>query len=346
MTDIKTYAITPKNLDESIKLLLTSSLAIHDNLYSNKQRVWFTNVTKIFSAYTKIDNPDSFKDMFINFFNKHREILSKPIFYDSPEGDMLVNDSLFKITEVIAGPGIDPTKIKTTKSDSWSPTETFNHGYVIYFDNDNPKTKAVSIPINEIYQSATKLYKDQNGGAKNKSYPGKILLSLYSTFLFSLPEDDSNYDDIKKNVNVLSEFLDQILGEDKSNNGPLSGITNIMAQVMKSTGLSSGDMNASQLESVLGNALSGDTFKGLSSVVTELMSSVNGKENNNIGDVMTNIGDALKSDSIKDMVSKTASQSEELINSIPGLNNIMESFTGVSASATVNVSVGNPAVQD
>lgn len=147
-------SVIPNNLDNSIKLLLDTSLAIHDSMYGksqNNQRHWFTCVNKFMCVYTGINNPEKFKEMFLNFYNSHKEHLDKPIFYDDEQGKSHVNDSFLKNNEK------NDNNNKSNKSNSWSPKEITSKGIIIYYKPNEEKFKAIAIPISEIYQSAVKI---------------------------------------------------------------------------------------------------------------------------------------------------------------------------------------------
>lgn len=323
-----TESCIPKDLDSSIKLLLSTSLKVHDMLYGTKQqRFWFVCTSKIYSAYTKIDDATKFIPMFKEFFEENKEFFSKPIFYDDTNGQSQVNDSLLKFNEVCKGPGINPSKSMSSSSSSWSPSDSYCKGHVIYFDNENVKTRAVCIPIGEIYQASTKLYKEQHESNMNaRSAPGKILLALYSIFSHILEKKDEN---VERNLKMVGEFIEQILAENtgKSGESSLSGLTKIMADTMKSSGINSGNLNAGELENALSNVLNTDTIKSVSSVIGEMMSAVsnNTRENATPGEVISNIGAALQNDSIKNALGNVVTQSNDLLATIPGMENMMGS---------------------
>lgn len=310
-------SIIPNDLNKSIQLLLNTSIDVHDSTYGqSKQMFWFTCVNKFFSAYTKIDNPKYFIPIFLKFFEEHKSSIIKPIFSDDDEKGSHVNDSWLK--------NID--KNTTTKpKDSWSPKDVTCKGVIIYFKPEEEKFKSVSIPITEIYTCAIKIWKEKNSTDSNiRTYPGKILLALYSIFKYSLEESDPSYKDIDKNFKMLSEFIEEI-SDNKSGktNDTMSAISKAMASVIKETGVG-GDIDPNELQAVLSTALSGDAAKNVTAMLSNVMKTIDTADSSNISDVFSKVGQAMQTKEMGEMAAKTVNDAQTLVDSIPGVKKIFE----------------------
>lgn len=312
-------SIIPDDLNKSITLLLNTSIEIHDSAYGqSKQMFWFTCVNKFYSVYTKINDAEKFKSMFLKFYEDNKDFFNKPIFYDDEKGNSHVNDSLLKNSE--------KNQASSSKSSgSWSPKEIGCKGLVIYYKPGEEKFKAICVPISEIYQCAVKEWKQKNESDSNvRTFPGKILLSLYGIFKFGVSEQHANID---KNFVMLSEFIEQI-SDNKSgkSNDTMSAISKAMASVIKETGMG-GDINASELQAVLSTALTGDAAKNVTKILGQVMSTIETADTNNISDVLGKVGTALQTKEMATMAEQTINQAQTLVDTIPGVKKMFSDDT-------------------
>ncbi len=302
---------TPDDLNKYITLLLSTSLEIHDSAFGqSKQMFWFTCINKFYSLFLKLNDPNPFKPIFLKFYEDNKSFFDKPIFYDDDKGVSHVNDSILKNSD-------KNVETMSKSKDSWSPKEVGCKGIVIYYKPGEEKFKAISIPISEIYQCAVKIWKEKNNSDSNiRTYPGKILLSLYGIFKYVLDNDNDN---VNKNFMMLSEFIEQI-SDNKSgkSNDTMSAISKAMASVIKETGMG-GDINANELQAVLSTALTGDAAKNMTKILSQVMSSIETADTNNIQDVLSKVGSAMQTKEMADMASETLNQAQTIVDTIPGV---------------------------
>ncbi|CAH6418721.1 Hypothetical protein POVN_LOCUS441 [uncultured virus] len=350
-----------KDFDTSIKALLHTAFEIHDKAYGSSaaHQLWMVWANKFFTAYVKSKNPDAFHGMFLGFLSEYSKEIAAPIFLEKDD-ETLVNDNWLRDESVKKGPGIKASIVKEKKasSGSWSPSEMSRcKGAVIYFDNDNPKFVAVSIPLSDIYRQAVKLYKDK--GDKDPSYsilPGKILLYFYSILHNVVSDAHPDKELITKNVKQLATFIEQLTPTEgttsESSGAGFAGISKVMAQVMKSAGMDTSGISENGINSMLGNALNEKAVAGMGKVVGEVIKAVQGATSDTkatgpqgISEVLGNLGKALQTDSVKNAVVETATaaqqQSAALEASIPTAASVATTFgdavasTGLASKAAV-----------
>jgi len=357
-------SLAPTNFDKAVRLLVTTMQGVHDSLHGTRvQKLWFTYVGKFLSAYMKADCPEGFHDTFRSFLDLYAEHMLKPIFYES-EGQTLVNDGFLKVDRILPLPGtamaVDadgvpvatPPATSTKATGSWSPRDLQCKGVVIYFRPSggefNPRFSNVSIGIGEAYQAAVKLYTTrQASDAKARSFPSKILLGLYAACYYVCDEADPRKAELQKNVCLLAELVDRI-SPTESGDGvgdALGGISQIMASVMKQSGMGS-EINADGLKAALGSALTGGALENVGKVVGEIMKTVNeGEAPSDIGGVISRVGVAFQSESLRTMVAETAQQASDLMATIPGMHMAPAADVAVDGSSA-GLPAADPSTQE
>ncbi len=323
------------DFDSSIRYLFETSLNIRNEAYGNSQntqKLWVTWLTKFINIYTKKKNPDTFIPMFQTFFNENIDQFSLPIFETEEDGSTKVNDNWLKHNEYRDGPGFDASNPpKKIVKNSWTPDDSRCKGYVIYF-NDNEKFYMISIPISEIYNTAVKLWRERK--EKNlecKTFPAKILLSLFSVVYHSLPDISDQKEILKSNIDKLQAHVDTLTpaGGGSSNVGSgLSGIGKIMSQIMKASGISgSSSFDEGKIDNMIGKIANQNSIEKVGKVIGTVIETIKPEEGSgeqqNIGGVLNKIGKALQSDTVTSAVTEVASlgkpssESVDLINTIP-----------------------------
>jgi hypothetical protein len=147
-------------LDSSIKGLLKTITAIgnHGKIGSmdflkTSKPYWNLCCDKFHAAYVKARNPDGFRDMFYNFYDKNRDRFVEDVVCDGE-----INDEWLKNKEVKTG--TSSKKKKSADEFGFSLKSIACRGEIIYFDESNEKIRNVSIPITEAYLAACKIYVD------------------------------------------------------------------------------------------------------------------------------------------------------------------------------------------
>jgi hypothetical protein len=360
MTDTKDAPKTTwnRNFNTAIRELLQTALKVHDEQYGNmsdKQQLWMVWTQKLLTAYTKtfakVGNGDGFHGMFVRFYTDNSKDITVPIFVEKEDGNVEVNDKWLRCTDQMKGPGIKLRPLdknakpsKPSSEESWSPTIGRCKGHVIYFD-DAPKHLAVSLPISEIYAIAMKLYKEK--GSKDlacRTYPGKLLLYFYTVIYNVLPDFEEGKPIIEKNVKLLHDFIEQMTPTDSAVEGTgsgLAGIGRIMSQVMKAAGINASGFDEKEIGRSLSGALTDGAINGVGKVVGALVKSVqgDGKEApKDIGDVVSGLGRALQSDTVKDAIRETAVATSALTGqlsaSIPTADSLAGKTSGVALAPT------------
>lgn len=306
--DEEQKSLIPEDFDGYVRLLIQLGFEMHDKKYGmNRQKIWMVWISQFYSLYIKGKNPDLFKEMFIRFYNKHQDVISTSIF-EEKDDETEVNDEWLKDKKYLEGPGFKARQ-GPRKKKGWSPSDNRCRGKVIYFDDDNPKRIVYSIPISEIYMTATQLYEER--GEEDISctaYPAKILMCLYGIFDEILPRPNKQIND---NLEILKDFVAQVSSrdnKDRSSGSGISGISKIMNQVMKAAGIE-GEIDGEKIARGIGNALDEKTVGNISRVIGEVTKAVN--ENSpeggpkGIEDVLGGLGKALQSNSVKEAVAET-----------------------------------------
>lgn len=309
-----------KAIDKSFTDFIKVSLELHDKVHGQmKQAPWSVRLSKLSSSYTQSDNPLGWKKMFEDFYTLHHEDISKDIFMelDDDEGD--VNDGWIKDNKNEESGG------GNKKKGGWKRKISCK-GLVIYF-SDKPGARDFSIALTEIYKDAISLSnKKGDNDVVCASYPARILYGIYCLFRDCISKEDPTWPQLKKNAHVLKVYIDEILpnGTESSEIGSgVKGFSNIISQVMKSAGIDTGDMDAGGLEEVLSNTLKGDTVGKMGKVFSKIVDGVsNGDgDSDNPGDIMDRLGDVLKDDEVRDLLTSATKETTEtmgnLASSIP-----------------------------
>jgi hypothetical protein len=295
--------------DKSVKYILETSLEIHDKAYKGSQgkRLWMMCIEKFFKVYTKINKPEKFYDMFINFYRDHMEGFSLPIFQSSPDGNT-VNDSWLKddtFKDVL------DIKQPNKSSNAWEPTVTRCKGWVIYASQDKSQN-LISIPVSEIYLTAIKLCREEKiKDPVCATYPAKILFSLFSIIYHALP--DSLYADVKvkinDNIELLSQHIVTILPDDAEMSDDIgtgfNAITKMVTQVAKSSGLNDGSVDTTMIEKSLTEVAQKDNINNISDLFQTAYKKYTSAETSAEGfaGIIDKIGKTLQNDEIKSKIS-------------------------------------------
>jgi hypothetical protein len=313
MATQKTHKDAPTELTEPEKVnkyftgLIEVSKNIHDDLYgSMSNTLWLTRLTKVQAAYIKSKNPLGWKSMFTDFFSTHSEEIMRDVFHESG-----VNDKWLKNT----------TNYESS-SKGWASGATCK-GLIIYFNTD-PKHRAVSIAISEIYAAACKVAKEKGeSSVKILTYPAKLLYNFYSLISVGLDELDPASDQINRNVTALKTFIDEMSPETESSVGSGGGgIADMMSAMMKSSGVDTGGVDAGSISSIIEETMKGDSVKGITDVISKIMASMNGAEgeeqDNTPAGVMNKLSDVLGNQEIRDMLTSSAENASSVITDLVG----------------------------
>lgn len=149
-------ATSDNKLDSSIKGLLKviSQIENHggfkgmDFLKSSKP-YWNLCCDKFNAAYAKARNPEGFRDMFYNYYDKNRDKFVSEVVEDGE-----INDEWLKNKEVLPLPNANSSGKKKKRSDDefgFSLRSISCRGEIIYFDETNDKIRNVCIPVGEAY---------------------------------------------------------------------------------------------------------------------------------------------------------------------------------------------------
>jgi hypothetical protein len=330
----------PDTFDTCIRELLTHSIKVctaKKGLLGSEKSLAGIWTSKFQTAYLGADCPEAFTSMFVDFYNAHRSDIAKPIFQTDEDDNTNIQDAWLKIRDEMPLPGQNALKKKKKNrkkdADSWS-ADLNCVGHVIYFDNSNAETKAVSIPISEIYLAAIGIYKENDKkSAEAMSGPATVLYNLYRVLKFVVPLTHEDHDEVIKvielNITLLRKFLDSLQGDDKGSEGvgdALGGISKLMGQILKGTGLNTGNLEGKGISDALNGVFGstgGDTGNKISGVVSDLISSVSEQKTNNVSDMIDHIASAMTSDKVKSGISgifgNLSQQSADLVNTVPGV---------------------------
>lgn len=300
--------------DHHLVSLLKLSLKIHDRMGYRSEKPWKVCVSKFMSAYVKAQNPPGFHDMFIDFFAKHKKNISVRLFQSTEDDDITVHDDWIKNEDIHPGPGEKKKSVRLggKKSGDWGPSDLKCQGYVIYFDNKNPKHATYSIPISEIYVCATKLYKkERERDPATGKFPASVLLHIYSIFLEVAPCDKKLF---QQNIDDITEFLENISSSEEPSDGVGSGfnsLTDMFQRVVKATGIGQegGTADENGIKKIIDNVLESKTLENVGKVVEEVTKSfttANSKNSSGFSGVLNSLGQALQSGGVHEAVEETA----------------------------------------
>lgn len=333
------------DFDKSVRLLTSTAFAIHDKLHgrAGAAQLFMSWISKFNNAYTKVGSPEPFHSMFVRFYRANSKVIASPIFVTDEEGDLGVSDRWLRSEAHLSGPGFDAgkSKGKSKSTDSWSTMNSRCRGHVIYYNDDDKKTMAVSVPISEIYRAAIRLSKEKEGKDSTcDAYPAIVLLAIYRIFYHCIPDFIDGKKVLEANIRVLAEHVEQSTptdadAADGSSAGPLGGIGKIMAQVMKATGMG-GNIDVSNIDTMIGNAVNEKSMGQLGKVVGKVVEAVTNATSKSSADgtgggiaaVLTGLGDALKSSDVQECIKEAAQFTSA-------------SVAGLSASIPTDTSAGH-----
>ncbi len=299
-----------ENLDTSIKSLLKviaqiqgQSLLGSLSLTSVSKPYWHLCVEKFHAAYIKAKNPDGFRDMFNNFFEKHLDKFTGDVVDE--DGD--INDEWLKNKDVLLSG--KSKKKKSSDEIIFSPRNISCRGEIIYFDESNEKIRNVSIPISEAYLAACKIYAD---GAKNGQYsplPAQLLHSLYNVMGFVC--DNEHQKSVQNNIKALKDIVASLTDDEPESNGtgstlnPLSGLMKTFASKFGLGG--EGGFDASKIEQTVSSIFSDDMTSKMKNMFDTFTEKVNLGEAKDITSIITNVSDAMKDPSLQANLQETLS---------------------------------------
>jgi hypothetical protein len=305
---------TDNKLDTSIKGLLKTISQIEnhggfkgmDFLKSSKP-YWNLCCDKFHAAYAKARNPEGFRDMFYNFYDKKRVEFTQEIVEDGE-----INDEWMKNKEVLPIPGASTNRKKKRSDDEFgfSLKSISCRGEIIYFDETNDKIRNVCIPIGEAYLSACKIYVD---GAKNGEYsplPAQLLFQLYSLIAEVCDVEDQEI--MTTNVKSLKEIVDSLTSDESVNNGEgstLEPIKGMMQKLMGTMGAGGGDaaklLEGGGIEKMVSSLFSEEVSGKIKNVWTNFTDKVKPGETTDIGTLISNVSDAMKDEGLQNSIKET-----------------------------------------
>lgn len=306
---------TENKLDVSIKGLLKviSQIENHggfkgmDFLKSSKP-YWNLCCDKFHAAYAKARNAEGFRDMFYNFYDKHRVKFTLDVVEDGE-----INDEWLKNKEVLPLPNANSSGKKKKRTDDeygFSLRTISCRGEIIYFDESNDKIRNVCIPITEAYLAACKIYVD---GAKQGEYsplPAQLLYHLYNVIGEVCDEEDQEI--MASNVKSLKEIVDSLTVDDAPSTGEgatLDPLRGVMKKLASTFGNSGGDMGklleGEGINKMVSSLFNDDVSNKIKNVWTTFTDKVKVEETSDIGTLISNVSEAMKDESIQNSIKDT-----------------------------------------
>jgi hypothetical protein len=332
--------------DVAVKKLLRAMQEVNDATsspmnFARSEPYWVICLGKFHAAYLKANNPDGFKPMFRKFYETQRENFKE---YIIEEGN--VYDEWLKVKDTLPGPGKSKSSNRrSSKSNrarksndddcSWTPSATCK-GHVVYFNTDNEKLRAVSIPLSEAYLHACKHYSDLS---KEKGVcsplPATILHSLYTAISYVRdPEDQDIFDE---NIANLRDIVESLTPEDSGTEGStLDPLKGMMKALAKNSGFSSvNGADESQINNVLGTLFNSETSNKITNVVKTVTEQISTTNSNNVSDVIGQIGSLLQNPTLSDMVKDTVESAQRLEGTIPTAETVSQQAPPPTSVTTV-----------
>ena len=293
-------------LDSSVKGLLKtiSSIGNHGKMGSvdflkSSKPYWNLCCDKFHAAYIKARNPEGFRDMFYNFYDKHNEKFTEDVVSDGE-----INDEWLKSKEVLPLPGASAGAKKKKSADEFgfSLKSISCRGEIIYFDETNEKIRNVSIPITEAYLAACKIYVD---GAKSGEYsplPAQLLCYLYQIMYHVC--DTADQETMQKNVDSLREIVESLTSEDgASGEGatlePIKGMMKTLANKFGVSGDASKFLEGDGIQKAISGIFSEDVTSKMKNMWSTFQDKVKIDDSKDIGALISNIGEAIKDPSLQ-----------------------------------------------
>ena len=297
-------------LDSAIRGLLRVITSIGNNgkigsmdFLKSSKPYWNLCCDKFHAAYIKARNPEGFRDMFYNFYDKQRENFTADVVSDGE-----INDEWLKHKEVLPLPGASTSSKKKKSADEFgfSLKSIACRGEIIYFDETNEKIRNVSIPITEAYLAACKIYVD---GAKSGEYsplPAQLLHYLYQIAFHVCDTEDQ--DTMKSNVASLKEIVDSLTSEEETSGegATLDPIKGMMKTLASKFGLNGGEagklMEGDGIQKAISGIFSDEVTGKMKNMWSTFQDKVKIDETKDIGALISNIGEAIKDPSIQSTI--------------------------------------------
>jgi hypothetical protein len=293
-------------LDSSIKGLLKVITSIGNNgkigsmdFLKTSKPYWNLCCDKFHAAYVKARNPEGFRDMFYNFYDKNRERFIEDVVSDGE-----INDEWLKNKEVLPVRGSAGSKKKKSADEfGFSLKSIACRGEIIYFDESNEKIRNVSIPITEAYLAACKIYVD---GAKTGEYsplPAQLLYNLYQIMYHVCDTDDQ--DTMRSNVSSLKEIVDSLTSEDGADSDegatlePIKGMMKTLANKFGMGGDASKFLEGDGIQKAISGIFSEEVTGKMKNMWSTFQDKVKIDESKDIGALISNIGEAIKDPSLQ-----------------------------------------------
>jgi hypothetical protein len=294
-------------LDSSIKGLLKIISAIGNNgkigsmdFLKTSKPYWNLCCDKFHAAYVKARNPEGFRDMFYNFYDKNRDRFVEDVVSDGE-----INDEWLKNKEVFPAPGASAGSKKKKSADEFgfSLKSIACRGEIIYFDESNEKIRNVSVPITEAYLAACKIYVD---GAKSGEYsplPAQLLFFLYQIMYHVCDTDDQ--DVMKSNVAALREIVESLTSEEATSSGegatlePIKGMMKTLANKFGVNGDASKFLEGDGIQKAISGIFSEEVTGKMKNMWSTFQEKVKIDDSKDIGALISNIGEAIKDPSLQ-----------------------------------------------
>jgi len=328
-------------LDSSIRGLLKTISAVGNNgkigsmdFLKSSKPYWNLCCDKFHAAYIKARNPEGFRDMFYNFYDKHREEFTTAVVSDGE-----INDEWLKNKEVLPLPGAGAGGKKKKKDDDFgfSLRSISCRGEIIYFDETNEKIRNVSIPITEAYLAACKIYVD---GAKEGEYsplPAQLLYYVYSIIYHVCDTDDQEI--MQSNVASLKEIVDSLSSEDGADSGegstlePIKGMMKTLANKFGLSGEAGKFMEGDKLQKAISGIFSEEVTGKMKNMWDTFSEKVKIDDSKDIGALISNIGEAIKDPSLQSSLQEGITTIASAVGIAPGFELSKEEQEKVAPSS-------------
>lgn len=295
-------------LDSSIRGLLKVITSIGNNgkmgsidFLKSSKPYWNLCCDKFHAAYVKARNPEGFRDMFYNFYDKNRDMFTNDVVSDGE-----INDEWLKNKEVLPLPGSSSkSKKKTADEFGFSLKSISCRGEIIYFDETNEKIRNVSIPITEAYLAACKIYVD---GAKTGEYsplPAQLLYNLYQIGYHVCDTEDQAA--LQANVVSLKEIVDSLSSEDDASGEgstlePIKGMMKTLASKFGLNGDPSKLMEGDGIQKAISGFFSDEVTGKMKGMWNAFQDKVKIDDTKDISSLISNIGEAIKDPSLQSTI--------------------------------------------
>jgi hypothetical protein len=295
-------------LDSSIRGLLKVITSIVNNgkmgsidFLKSSKPYWNLCCDKFHAAYVKARNPEGFRDMFYNFYDKNRDMFTNDVVSDGE-----INDEWLKNKEVLPLPGTSSKSKKKTADEFGCSLKSIScRGEIIYFDETNEKIRNVSIPITEAYLASCKIYVD---GAKTGEYsplPAQLLYNLYQIGYHVCDTEDQAA--LQANVVSLKEIVDSLSSEDDASGEgstlePIKGMMKTLASKFGLNGDPSKLMEGDGIQKAISGFFSDEVTGKMKGMWNAFQDKVKIDDTKDISSLISNIGEAIKDPSLQSTI--------------------------------------------